>query len=923
MPFLRLAFLSLFVLLMLVPTARAVEATDMNWLIGLESALGEGERRGEAVQKSLELYLNLSGGEVAAGAGWAPNFNRAAHRVTGGAMRVEGERFDGELTVEINPDRWVPEGGRQGRMTVRVEGTLGPALGDVPSLATLSGRYSGTYDGREIEGPLSGRVWERSTPAGAVLTGRLFPEKPDGRDYPEMEVSVGLAGGEVRWAQMGMSWNRWPGRFFELDPSMFTWDAGAQTLTGEMTVPARAIDVASEPGAEYRLRWDGAYVGGLFATRVTATPVGDAAEGEEALPTLVYNGGGRVSEAEADAAEDVGDVGVEPRNRAGEFAWMFETDREPWYLPVKQYKPVEPNEHPRLLFRKGDIDALREKAATPEGQQIVARLRKLLDGGDGTTIPENFNQTPPHNHNHSDLDRPVGSTFTSFHAPGYAMLYQLTGEQRYADLSRRSVELMFDGAIDRDNRYAWAAPGTDMRVGSLLMSVALAYDLAFDGWDADFRERVALELQNYDKTPPDSETHVTVERLMGRTGYPPASNHYGSQFGGSLVAMLAIRGDTGVDHARVDKRVREGLWMIPHFFHHAFGEGGWYQEGPHPSRLSTNGGLVLSLQAVRNAYGRDYITPRPNGQFATLRWVYWLTRFDDGHPRFLNRGTYGDDRMYGRAPMLSHSADFAFGFGAVDDRYKPAVLWTYHHFVKTWDEGNKPPSWATNGEPTFNSFVYPMHAAVALVNWPVGVEPINPAEVLPHHHVDRVNDFFVSRREWDGPDDIIVTFSTGGGPWGYHRPQNRGQVHLLAFGQKVELPGRFGHHRPTAHAWGDDGSFSLSLVSNFFAKQHTRLAVDLTGKSGAALVILQEFDASEEEKISGGKKREYKNIAVRETVETTGDRVLHITTIDREATPDVTIGDDGTVRVGEQTYTSDGGLIEFPGLDHPHRPGDR
>ena len=40
-------------------------------------------------------------------------------------------------------------------------------------------------------------------------------------------------------------------------------------------------------------------------------------------------------------------------------------------------------------------------------------------------------------------------TFTSFHTVGYGMLYTLTGDKKYADLSRKSLELTFGGANDR------------------------------------------------------------------------------------------------------------------------------------------------------------------------------------------------------------------------------------------------------------------------------------------------------------------------------------------------------------------------------------------------------------------------------------------------------------------------------------------
>jgi len=84
----------------------------------------------------------------------------------------------------------------------------------------------------------------------------------------------------------------------------------------------------------------------------------------------------------------------------------------PWYEAVADHRPVEPGEHPRLLFREEDIPALRERAKTEAGQAIIARLRKLLGHG-GEELPTSFNPTPPHNHNKSPDDLPIGETFTS------------------------------------------------------------------------------------------------------------------------------------------------------------------------------------------------------------------------------------------------------------------------------------------------------------------------------------------------------------------------------------------------------------------------------------------------------------------------------------------------------------------------------
>ena len=51
-----------------------------------------------------------------------------------------------------------------------------------------------------------------------------------------------------------------------------------------------------------------------------------------------------------------------------------------WPSPVKDWVPLKPGEHPRLVFRQSDVPALRKRAETPEGKYILSRLNTLLNG---------------------------------------------------------------------------------------------------------------------------------------------------------------------------------------------------------------------------------------------------------------------------------------------------------------------------------------------------------------------------------------------------------------------------------------------------------------------------------------------------------------------------------------------------------------
>ena len=184
----------------------------------------------------------------------------------------------------------------------------------------------------------------------------------------------------------------------------------------------------------------------------------------------------------------------------------------PWPVPTEGWTPPEPGEHPRLFFRKADLPKIKERAATAEGKAIVARLRELLGGGE--EMPSLFN-TSTGAYQGNIKDAPVGTTYTLWHGAGFGMLYQLTGDRKYADLGRACVQKALDGVRDRDDRYAWTKPGGALRAGPSLGAIAMAYDLNYDGWDADFREAVARAIQDYDQGP--NMSLASLARGTGRT----------------------------------------------------------------------------------------------------------------------------------------------------------------------------------------------------------------------------------------------------------------------------------------------------------------------------------------------------------------------------------------------------------------------
>lgn len=165
----------------------------------------------------------------------------------------------------------------------------------------------------------------------------------------------------------------------------------------------------------------------------------------------------------------------------------------------------------------------------PEGKAILERLRKCLNGTDGETMPTSFNpeKSPIDKDGSGDfaVKAPLG-TYTFSHMAGYGLLYQLTGDKKYAELGKQCFEKALEGYRDRDRRYAFKAPFGALRAGPALGWTALGYDLCYDGWDEEFRTKAARALADYDEQ--DAKKKINLPQLPNDTsnlgGMPPKTN---------------------------------------------------------------------------------------------------------------------------------------------------------------------------------------------------------------------------------------------------------------------------------------------------------------------------------------------------------------------------------------------------------------
>jgi len=560
----------------------------------------------------------------------------------------------------------------------------------------------------------------------------------------------------------------------------------------------------------------------------------------------------------------------------------------PWPAKVPDFVAPAAGEHPRLLFRKTDIPALRKRAETADGKAIIAQLKALLGGGDA--MPTKYSTEKPVNSvDETAVGKQTIGTFTLSHGAGFGMLYVLTGEQKYADFSRECVEKIFEGQVDRDSRYNWATPGTGFRMGFVLQSICMAYDLSYDGWTPEYRKSVMDRVMACKQPKVDNARKIfTLESLASGDGYPPGSNHFGPYLLGPTLVALTFTGEPGADEKRLEKLLATTEKGLKSLFGGGYGDHGWYTEGTSCGRITSNNGVSPMIQSLKIAAGKDYISPRPDARYAALRIMFEIVPTGDSIgekagkkfpvasiPLIPHRGVYGDNNMYARK-IISHLGDFPVGMGAVLPDEAKAMAWIYNHSVET------------GTEKTWNTGLYPHLAISAFVNWPE--TEVDPDEVLPHVVVDDISGYYIARNRWQDKDDILVTTDMKRGPGGYYSGKVPTGTMIWGLGEKFNfgtLTGKTSYYRG-----GKDGSMELADAKG------NALVVDYSNASGAPALIA----------ILGETKAPIVGKKIQVTVLTVNDIKVSVLTLKDGEQPKAEVADK-TIKVGDQIINVEAGKL--------------
>jgi hypothetical protein len=776
-----------------------------------------GEAKG--VVKRLNCYLNRRNGSWISGIGTPtfqgrPQWNTALMLIDPAGLTASRTALAGTMRVTLIADPWVPADQKTREAVVTITAAFARSQ-EQGVQAAMTGSWSATIPGEPGELSQAGLLPSASGTVSGTVKPAILPDlseasydlaiydlMPAGHSeepfHRRRALSLGVKAGEMVSARIGQMDLRHSAYDYE------TIDAPTQvTLTPDtMSASVRFSTTTLDGGlAQFAISLSGTRLANWAAGRWTGTCTRDG--GAPQAISGFFRGDVRPTAFVAGA-------GI--------------TDVRPWFVPVPGHVPFLPGEHPRLFFRTTDLPELRRRAATADGQAIILRLRRILDGGMGDGLPIAYNPaTKAYSDNHFKAN---DGTYTISHAAGYGFLFQLTGERRYADLARQCVEKAFAGQRDQDDRYAWVAPGGELRAGPSIGWTAVAYDLCYEGWDASFRMTVARAIQDYqDERGGEWNNHegITLRKMMLTPKQGPGSNHFGAVIGGCGLAVLAISDDPGTDPALLATYRSMIERQVVRQLSAGWGDGGYYKEGWGASMVGTQGGFLCCLQALRTALGHDYANAeRPNASFITMvpRCLMML-----GPPAALPYrssmgGTYGSADFAHARSGFSWGGHFAEGFGAIADRYLPALLWTYDRNVDPSEHKD------------FDLLSpYPHRAMLALINWPTfrGITECDPALAMPRATRDHLYEYMAFRDHWRDADDIITTVIID--PPKDTKPRDVMVWGMSGLRLSLGEPPHGAH--VTAYAAGRDGSGTMAAGE--FA-----LAVDYSGASGAdALIVVR------------------------------------------------------------------------------------
>jgi hypothetical protein len=460
-------------------------------------------------------------------------------------------------------------------------------------------------------------------------------------------------------------------------------------------------------------------------------------------------------------------------------------------IPTEGFVAPGAGEHPRLYLRRSEIAHLRAQAETPRGREVVEGLLNLVDGGKavGPVQIEGWSKR-------YKLDGFYQSTT-------FAVLFQITGDARYADLARQSIERFYQPEEEArlrsflTNRDLWSYGF----VSDLHVSEIMSYDLCYEAWEPAFRRQVAERLarvagflaakpmaeEPFDPATPLAEVGALSVADTQREKGDFTGMGFTRRVLVSQLLLLGLQGDPEVAGLPFKPWLAAARDRFERLVPGAFGEHGRHRRFKLWGWMIAGGfQLDEALLAWRNAGGADY-TNDERVRWISLQWVAELVAQPNGGC-WVRRHEGGSlNQAYGAQPHTEPWNHYPDAFALLRGREQSALLWSWNHTIRP-ALARKPP------QRRWDLYQHSHRALSVLLHWPEDTAEINPEQIIPRPYVDHATGAVVFRNRWRDGNDVMIDCWIGG------TDDFRNPVVLWARGKRTTL-GFLGITSPDQGKW--------------------------------------------------------------------------------------------------------------------------
>lgn len=366
--------------------------------------------------------------------------------------------------------------------------------------------------------------------------------------------------------------------------------------------------------------------------------------------------------------------------------------------PLTYHKPIQPKEHPRLLFREKMVPEIRRKVTTKIGKQIFHKLEETL------------NQTVVY-------DGYVPNA--GYYAAGQCFQALIEENPKQADQAWRVAERAMNTSYRRL-----------FELSPVVTGIAIAYDLCYSYWEDNNRISVSNWLAQ--------QAQLLIDGTPDKGWNPtPWSNWNARARGAAGLATLAILKEPEGSFSK-DIDIEELLTIakrnIIRYLETAIGDAGFGTEGDH----YTTEPFILTLFPFFTGYyhvkGKKF--EAENSNLIQLLPNYLM--------RIVPRNKSYPIPSYGRHRHYPEGSLFAMGMGTVPTEFLPAVMWVFEHY------------WGEKGDRSFG-IKNSLDAIFLLVDYPRNLAIKNPSKIFDKVFCDEEKGFYVFRDKWKNKNDLVAS----------------------------------------------------------------------------------------------------------------------------------------------------------------------